>query len=67
MGSRLQFGLAAVGIGVFGARLSGWAGHLLWRGVYLYKLGDWRDRMHVVSDWSIRAVAGARVPRLRLQ
>jgi NADH:ubiquinone reductase (H+-translocating) len=52
---------------VFGARLSGWAGHLLWRGVYLYKLGDWRDRLHVASDWSIRALAGASVPRLRLQ
>jgi NADH dehydrogenase len=52
---------------VFGARLSGWAGHLLWRGVYLYKLGDWRDRLHVVSDWSIRALAGPSVPRLRLR
>ncbi len=52
---------------VFGARLSGWAGHLLWRGVYLSKLGDWRDRLHVVSDWSIRALAGPSVPRLRLR
>jgi len=52
---------------VFGARLSGWAGHLLWRGVYLYKLGDWRDRLHVVSDWSIRVLAGPSVPRLRLR
>lgn len=52
---------------VMGARFSGLTGHLVWRAVYLYKLGDWRDRLHVVSDWIIHQVLPPDVPRLRLR
>jgi NADH dehydrogenase len=52
---------------VLGTRLSGMAGHLLWRGVYLYKLGDWRDRLHVITDWTIHRMLPPSVPRLRMQ
>ncbi|MGH7764302.1 MAG: NAD(P)/FAD-dependent oxidoreductase, partial [Candidatus Dormibacteraceae bacterium] len=52
---------------VFGAEFSGWAGQILWRLVYLYKLGDWRDRLHVFSDWTIRLLEPASVPRLGLR
>lgn len=36
---------------VMGVRLSGMVAQLLWRGVYLYKLGDNKDRVKVVGDW----------------
>jgi NADH:quinone reductase (non-electrogenic) len=52
---------------VFGFRFSGWVGQLVWRGVYLYKLGDWRDRLHVLSDWLVRAVEPPSVPRVRVE
>jgi hypothetical protein len=35
--------------------------------VYLYKLGDWRDRMHVAADWIIRMFERPTVPRLRVE
>ena len=52
---------------VLGARISGFAGHLLWRTVYLYKLGDWRDRLHVAADWTIRLLERPSVPRVRIE
>lgn len=52
---------------VAGVRMSGWTAHLLWRAVYLLKLGDWRDRLHVVADWLIGAVEPRTVPRLRIE
>ncbi|HKC20313.1 MAG TPA: FAD-dependent oxidoreductase [Candidatus Dormibacteraeota bacterium] len=52
---------------VLGTQISGWAGHVLWRAVYLYKLGDWRDRLHVAADWLIGLVERPSVPRLRIE
>lgn len=52
---------------VLGARVSGWAGKLVWRAVYLSKLGDWRDRMHVASDWLIRLLEPPSVPRVKVE
>lgn len=52
---------------VLGTRVSGWAGQLVWRAVYLTKLGDWRDRLPVVSDWIIRLLAPPSVPRVRVE
>lgn len=52
---------------VLGARFSGRAGEVLWRAVYLYKLGDWRDRLHVAADWTIRALEPPSVPRVRVE
>jgi NADH dehydrogenase len=51
---------------VFGLSFTGWAGQLLWRAVYLYKLGDWRDRLHVLADWAVRLLEPPGVPRLRV-
>ncbi len=51
----------------FGIRASGLIGQTLWRGVYLYKLADWRDRLHVLADWTIRMVERPSVPRLSLR
>lgn len=52
---------------VSGVRLSGWTAQMLWRAVYLFKLGDWRDRLHVAADWLIGLVEPATVPRLRIE
>ena len=51
---------------VMGRKVSGALAQLLWRGVYLYKLGDGQDRLRVLSDWLLDAVAGPRVTRLPL-
>lgn len=67
MGHLVELGGSFAVSQVMGARLSGMAGHLLWRGVYLYKLGDWRDRLHVVSDWLINWALPPSVPRVRVQ
>ena len=47
-----------------GRKLSGLAAQLLWRAVYLYKLGDAGDRLRVGAGWVLDAVAGRRVTRL---
>lgn len=52
---------------VFGFSVRGRLGQLLWRGVYLYKLGDWRDRLHVLADWAVRLLEPPSVPRLRVE
>ena len=52
---------------VSGIRMSGWAAQALWRAVYLVKLGDWRDRLHVAADWLIGLLEPASVPRLRVE
>ena len=52
---------------VAGVKVSGWTAQMLWRAVYLYKLGDWRDRLHVAADWLIRLIEPPTVPRVRLE
>jgi NADH:quinone reductase (non-electrogenic) len=52
---------------IAGVRISGWAAQMLWRAVYLVKLGDWRDRLHVAADWAIGLVEPVSVPRLRVE
>jgi NADH dehydrogenase len=52
---------------ISGVRLSGWTAQMLWRAVYLLKLGDWHDRLHVAADWLIKLVEPATVPRLRIE
>ncbi len=51
----------------FGIRASGLIGQALWRGVYLYQLAGWRDRLHVLADWTIRIVERPSVPRLSVR
>ena len=51
---------------IMGRRLSGTLAQALWRGVYLYKLGDGRDRAEVLLDWLLGWLAGPRVSRLPL-
>lgn len=36
---------------VKGSTLRGWASWLVWRSAYLTKLGTWRNRLQVPSDW----------------
>jgi len=38
--------------GLKGKRLRGFAAWILWRSVYLTKLGSWRNRLQVPMDWS---------------
>jgi NADH dehydrogenase len=49
---------------VMGARISGRVAKLLWRAVYLYKLGDRRDRAAVLSDWILTRAGLRSVTRL---
>ncbi|HUZ88266.1 MAG TPA: NAD(P)/FAD-dependent oxidoreductase [Candidatus Acidoferrales bacterium] len=49
-----------------GRRISGWIAQAMWRAVYLYKLGDRRDRVRVLSDWLARPLAGAAINSLPL-
>ena len=51
---------------VAGRKVSGLAAQLLWRAVYLYKLGNAGDRLRVAADWALDAIAGRRVTRLPL-
>jgi NADH:ubiquinone reductase (H+-translocating) len=37
---------------IFGARISGFLGWFLWRGVYLFKLPTWSRRIKVGLDWA---------------
>jgi NADH dehydrogenase FAD-containing subunit len=38
--------------GLKGKRLTGFVAWVLWRSVYLTKLGSWRNRLQVPMDWS---------------
>ncbi len=49
-----------------GHRVSGWIAQAMWRAVYLYKLGDRRDRVRVLSDWLAGPLAGAAINSLPL-
>ncbi len=50
---------------VVGFQFSGRAAHLIWRAVYLSKIGDWQDRLGVVADWAAQLFSRS-VPRLRI-
>ena len=64
MGTLVDLGSRFAVSQVMGRRVSGRLAQMLWRGVYLYKLGDGRDRLEVMLDWLVGWLAGPRVTRL---
>jgi NADH dehydrogenase len=51
---------------VLGTDLSGGLAQLLWRALYLYKLGGAANRARVLSDWMLEAAGAGRASRLPL-
>jgi NADH dehydrogenase FAD-containing subunit len=64
MGQLVELGGSFAVNQMLGHRISGLLAQLLWRGVYLYKLGDARDRLGVTADWVANLVMPRRVTRL---
>jgi NADH dehydrogenase len=66
MGQLVDLGSRFAVSQLMGRKFSGGFAQLLWRAVYLYKLGGRGERARVVSDWLLDAVSGPRVTRLPL-
>lgn len=47
--------------------LTGLPAWLLWHGYYLAHIPAWRNRLHLVTDWALAAIAGRETGQLPLQ
>jgi NADH:ubiquinone reductase (H+-translocating) len=53
LGQLVDLGEGSALVDIFGAKLSGRVGALVWKGVYLYELGYNLNRAQVLADWTI--------------
>jgi NADH dehydrogenase len=53
LGQLVDLGEGSALVDIMGAKVSGLAGALVWKGVYLYELGYNLNRAQVLADWTI--------------
>ena len=53
LGQLVDLGEGSALVDIFGAKISGRIGALIWKGVYLYELGYHINRAQVLADWAI--------------
>lgn len=46
--------------------ISGFLAWLMWHGYYLSHIPSWRNRIHLLTDWSLAALTGRETSQLRL-
>jgi NADH dehydrogenase len=64
LGQLVDLGEGSALVDILGAKVSGLLGALVWKGVYLYELGDNLNRAQVIADWTIDLFARPDVSKL---